>query len=50
MRMRDDDLDTKLVGDRWAYAQADHFTALAGMYGEGAVLVLPAPAPAEPAP
>lgn len=47
--MRDPDFETMLVGDRRAYAQADHFTALAGMFGEGAVLVQPAPAAAEPA-
>lgn len=48
--MRDDDLGSILEGGRWAYAQADHFTALAGLFGEDAVLVQPAPAAAEPAP
>jgi hypothetical protein len=37
--MHDEDFGAMLAGDRWAYAQADHFTALAGMFGEGAVLV-----------
>lgn len=39
------DLESILEGDRWAYAQADHFTALAGMFGEGAVLLSPLEAP-----
>lgn len=38
-----------LVGDRRAYAQADHFTALAGMFGEGAVLVAWPPPAEQPA-
>jgi hypothetical protein len=28
-----------LAGEGYAYAQADHFAALAGMFGEGAVLI-----------
>lgn len=30
-----------LKGDRWAFAQAEHLTALAGLFGEGAVLLSP---------
>lgn len=37
------DLDVALLleGDRWAYAQAEHLTELAGLFGEGSVLVTP---------
>jgi hypothetical protein len=28
-----------LASEGYAYAQADHFAALAGMFGEGAVLI-----------